>query len=88
LIGLFVSGLLVGSALFIRVENIGLNLTANMVKAVKASRDEVDRGIVDALSEAIVENASVLEKKSDRVAVGTLSLIATIVCAIVGVLAF
>jgi hypothetical protein len=88
LIGLLVCGLLAGSALFIRVESIGLNLTVNTTEVVEASRDEIERGILDALSEAIVENALVLEEKSDRVAVGTLSLIATITSAIVGVLAF
>jgi hypothetical protein len=88
LIGLLVSGLLAGSALFKRAESVGLILTANMANAGEASRDEVDRGIVVALSKAIDENAYVLERKSDRVEVGILVLIATIFGAIVGVLAF
>jgi hypothetical protein len=88
LIGLLVSGLLAGSGLFRRVENVGLDLTANMANAEEAGRDGMDRGIVVALSEAIVENDFVLEEKSDRVGAGMLLLIATIIGTIAGLLAF
>ena len=88
LIGLLVSSILAGSALFIRAEEVGLDLTFNIENAEEATKTEMDRGIVVALSEAIDDNDVRLEDKRDRVWIAMVILVATIIGAIIGVLVF
>jgi len=88
LIGLLASSVIAGSALFVRVEEVGLDLTTNVGLAEEASRDEMNQAIVAALSEAVDDNDEQLASKSDRVWVALLFLMATVFGAIIGVLAF
>jgi hypothetical protein len=88
LIGLLASSVIAGSALFVRVEEVGLDLTTNVGLAEEANRDEMNQAIVAALSEAVDDNDEQLASKSDRVWVALLFLMATVCGAIIGVLAF
>jgi hypothetical protein len=88
LIGLFVSSVLAGSALFMRADKVGLDLTEISAIAEGVSGDEMDRAIVTALTEDIDDNDDALAEKRDRVWVAMLTLLATVLGAIIGVLAF
>lgn len=88
LIGLLVSSVLAGFGLFIRAEEVGLDLTFNIANAEKATLDEMDHGVVVALSEAIDQNDEKIKGKSDQVLIAMLVLIGTIAGAVVGVVAF
>jgi hypothetical protein len=66
LIGLLVSSVLAGFGLFIRAEEVGLDLTFNIANAERATADEMDQGIVVALSEAIDENDEKITARATR----------------------
>jgi hypothetical protein len=88
LIGLLVSSGLAGWALFVRPEEVGLDLTLSTGLAEEARKDEMDRAIVVGLSEAIDLNDEQLDGKRGRVSLALVALILTIIGAIVGVWVF
>jgi hypothetical protein len=88
LIGLLVSSLAAGAALFVRAENVGLDLTTNLELAEEVNEEQMNQAIAESLSQAVDINEVQLGGKSDRVLVALVLLLATIGGAIIGVWVF
>jgi hypothetical protein len=89
IIGLLISSVVAGSALFVRAREVGLDLTSSVGLAEAASSaNDMDQAIVTSLSAAIDGNDDQLKGKRDRVWVALVLLVATIIGAIIGVLIF